>query len=224
MASSPETLVRPASHAVDAAQLARGVEALGLVLRDDAEPKLLAYVALLAKWNRVYNLTSVDDPRDMLAVHLLDSLAIVPLLDRFAPQSILDVGSGAGLPGIPLAIVRPAIRVTTIDAVAKKIAFQRQCKSTLRLDNLTPIHERVEVLTLGESPGIIVSRAFSNLATMLRAVEPLAGADTVVLAMKGAIPTDELRDVPSWWTTIAIEPLDVPFLGAQRCAVLLGRA
>ncbi len=206
-----------------AGALSVGLDALSLPLDEATRRRLLRFVELLAKWNRVYNLTAVDDPRDMLVVHLLDSLAIVPLIDRLAPASVVDVGSGAGLPGIPLAVARPSVAVTTVDAVAKKIAFQRHCKAELGIANLEPIHARVEALTLLETPTVIVSRAFATLATMLRTVDAAAGSATRIVAMKAAAVAAELRDVPTNWSVDAVEPLDVPFLGAARCAVVLSR-
>ena len=184
---------------------------------------MLDFLALLVKWNAVYNLTSVRQPDDMLVVHLLDSLAILPLVDAVAPQSILDVGSGAGLPSIPLAITRPGSQVHSVDAVAKKIGFQLQAKATLSLANFHPVHHRVETLRAPMHPSIIVSRAFSEIPVMLSSIDHLADTATHVIAMKGAEPTDELASLPRTWRVNAIYPLDVPFLGARRCAVVLQR-
>jgi 16S rRNA (guanine527-N7)-methyltransferase len=185
--------------------------------------RLMAFLALLAKWNQTYNLTSIRDPRDMLVVHLLDALSILPMVDAHARETVLDVGSGAGLPAIPLAIMRP-LSVWSVDAVAKKISFQLQAKGTLTLTNLHPIHARIEAATIDRPVSVIVSRAFSDLSKMLRSVDRLAGNETTVIAMKGVVPSAELAEVPLAWTVREIVPLEVPFLGAERCAVVLQRS
>ncbi len=205
-------------------RLNEGIGRLDLEFGPDQRQALLDFLALLVKWNRVYNLTSVRDPVDMLAVHLLDALAVVPLLDEIGGGTLLDVGSGAGLPVIPLAIARPGFEVISVDAVGKKIGFQSQVKATLGLTNFTAIHRRVEALTLEESPAIIISRAYADLAAMLLSVGALAGPDTTVVAMKGVVPEDELAALPVGWGLVESRELDVPFLGAARCAVVLRHA
>ena len=213
----------PASNLTLESRLAEGIERLDQAIPQALHYELLAYLDLLAKWNGVYNLTSVRDPLDMLTVHLLDSLSIVPLIDRFAPQEVLDVGSGAGLPGIPLAIVRRAIHVHSVDAVAKKIGFQLQVKTTLKLTNLSPVHARVEALSLANAPDLIVSRAYADLSSMLSSIDSVSAPSTRVLAMKGARPDADIAAVVAPWRVDDVVSLDVPFLGAQRCAVLLSR-
>jgi len=216
--------VQKAAAGDTAEKLATGLSMLGLAVSPAQQQQLLNYLALLAKWNTVYNLTAVRDIDDMVVVHLLDSLAIQPLVDRDAHGTMLDVGSGAGLPGIPIAITRPKLAVTTVDAVAKKIGFQQQVRSACDLDNLQPRHCRVEALTLDESPSLIVSRAFSSIRAMLESVDHLATSATTVVAMKGANPMAELDDLPAAWAVREVRDLDVPFLGAQRCAVVLVRS
>ena len=184
--------------------------------------RLMDFLTLLAKWNRTYNLTSIRDPRDMLVVHLLDALSILSMVDAHARETVLDVGSGAGLPAIPLAIMRP-LEVWSVDAVAKKISFQLQAKGTLTLTNLHPVHARIEAVTIDRPVSVIVSRAFSELAKMLQSVDRLAAPETTVIAMKGVVPTAELADVPRGWEVRDVVPLEVPFLGAERCAVVLQR-
>lgn len=184
---------------------------------------LLDYLALLAKWNAVYNLTSVRDPRDMLAVHLLDALSILPLVDRHAHETLLDVGSGAGLPAIPLAIMRDW-SVWSVDAVAKKISFQIQVKGSLGLQSLHPLHARIEAVNIDRPLSVIVSRAFSDIAKMLASIDRLAGDATTVIAMKGVVPMAELAAVPPGWQVRQVVAIEVPFLGAERCAVILQRA
>ena len=204
-------------------RLAEGIERLGQTADLQQRNALLAFLDLLVQWNGVYNLTSVRDPSDMLTVHLLDSLAIVPLVDRCAADEIVDVGSGAGLPGIPLSIMRPALRIHSIDAVAKKIGFQLQAKAALKLSNFFPLHRRVEALTLPKRPDLIVSRAYAELSVMLASIERLCAPSTRVLAMKGARPEAELALVSAPWRVEDVLTIDVPFLGAQRCAVLMQR-
>jgi 16S rRNA (guanine527-N7)-methyltransferase len=166
----------------------------------------------------------------MFTHHLLDCLAVVLPLRRGTGEAgqgalrVLDVGSGAGLPGVPIAISRPTLSVTTVDAVAKKIGFQRQVRTACGLDNLHPHHAQVEALTLDEKPSLIVSRAFSAIGAMLEAIAHLASPATTIVAMKGLVPTDELEHLPASWSVREIRELDVPFLGARRCAVVLGRS
>lgn len=204
-------------------RLAEGLDLLGQNADETQRAALLAYLRLLVQWNEVYNLTSVRNAVDMVAVHVLDSLSIVPLIDRYPAADILDVGSGAGLPGIPLAIMRPAIRIHSVDAVGKKIGFQLQAKASLRLPHFYPTHRRVEALTLSKKPDLIISRAYAELATMLTSVDHVTTTSTRVLAMKGARPDAEIAALPACWEVDDVVPLDVPFLGAQRCAVLLHR-
>ncbi len=200
-----------------------GVAALGLELGTDQQEGLLAFIDLLSRWNRVYNLTSVRSPLDMLAVHLLDSLAMTDLIRSLARGSVLDVGTGPGLPGVPLAIALPHLRFDLVDAVAKKIGFVQQVKGALKLDNVTAHHQRVEALTFAKMPSVIISRAYANLGSMLRSVDRLVMPETTVVAMKGALPTDEIAAIPDAWRVVEVRPVDVPLLGAQRCAILLQR-
>lgn len=212
-------------RALDAldARLAAGIDLLGLYVDQPTRRRLFDFLALLSKWNAVYNLTAVRGAADMLVVHLLDALSIVPLVDATGGQRVLDVGSGAGLPAIPLAIVRPTLSITSIDAVAKKIAFQRQAKSALHLSGLTPVHRRIEDAAL-DAPDVVVARAYADLPTMLASIAHLAGVNTTVLAMKGVTPRAEMDALPAAWAIADVVPLDVPFLGAERCAVVIRRA
>ena len=200
-----------------------GVARLGLTVPDGATARLLEFVALLCKWNAVYNLTSVRDPADMVAVHILDSLAILPVIDASGGQTIVDVGSGAGLPGLPIALARPDLTVHSIDAVAKKIGFQLHTRTALSLSNFHPVHARIESFSPAAPPAVIVSRAYAELAVMLASIEALAGPHTTVVAMKGTVPTAELAAVPAGWVVGDVRVLDVPFLGAERCTVTLRR-
>ncbi len=219
----PERVALPTTDDL-AQRLDEGLAALALPLTTDQRHKLLAYLGLLVKWNAVYNLTSVRDPHDMLAVHLLDALSIVSLIDRLAVNTAVDVGSGAGLPGIPLAIARPALTVHSIDAVAKKIGFQQHVKGALALTGFQPSHQRVEAFTLAEMPDLIVSRAYAELRLMVESIAHLAGPATTIIAMKGPDPADEIAALPAGWAVSDVAPLTVPFLGAERTAVILRRA
>jgi 16S rRNA (guanine527-N7)-methyltransferase len=223
MAASANPRDQRVAGAPLAARLDAGLAALNLELPSSARERLLRFLDLLVRWNAVYNLTAVRDVNDMLSVHLLDSLSLLALLPD-APATLIDVGSGAGLPAIPLAIARPALDVTSVDAVAKKVGFQQQAVAALALTNLHPIHARVEALTLARVPDFIVSRAFSAIPDFLADIDRLAGPATRILAMKGAEPTAELAALPPGWRIREIRALEVPFLGARRCVVDLERA
>lgn len=228
------------------APLRRGLDELGLVLADEQIARLLAYLGLIQKWTKVYNLTAVRDPAEMLTHHLLDSLAVIaplqqqlaaePLLGRrgddvggatLAPMSaaadgsarvsLLDVGSGAGLPGVVIAICCPNITVHCVDTVAKKAAFIQQVAVTLRLPNLRGIHARVENLT--DTYDVISSRAFASLLDFTSwSVQALA-EQGIWMAMKGKRPVEEMAALPSNVNVFHVEQLDVPGLGAERCLV-----
>lgn len=200
------------------AKLTEGIAALGGALPEDGETKLLAYLALLDKWNRVYNLTAVREPERMVSHHLLDSLAVVPF---FAEGSVLDVGSGGGLPGIPLAIVRPELRVTLVDSVAKKTAFLLQAKAELRLNNLNVITGRVEDFRPGAGFDAIVSRAFSDLREFVTLTRHLVAPGGRWFAMKGLTPYEELAVLPDWVKVSANHALVVPGLDASRHLIVL---
>jgi 16S rRNA (guanine527-N7)-methyltransferase len=177
-------------------------------------------VALLAKWNAVYNLTAIRDPRQMLIQHILDSLSIVPHLVQRNPGTVLDVGSGGGLPGIVLAIVRPDWGVTVNDIVHKKTAFQAQAKAELGLTNLSVVTGRVETLRPGAEVSakfdVIVSRAFAELADFVTLARHLVAEQGAILAMKGVRPDDEIERLPAGVYVEQVVRLDVPFLDAER--------
>jgi len=204
----------------DQQQLAAGVAALGLALPDGAEAKLLAYLALLDKWNRVYNLTAVRDTGRMVSHHLLDSLAAVPY---FEGETVLDVGSGGGLPGIPLAIARPELQVTLIDSIAKKTAFLLQAKTELGLDNMAVVTGRVEDFRPQAGFDIITSRAFSDLREFATLTRHLLNPGGRWLAMKGLMPHEEIVLLPDWVRVSANIELAVPGLEASRHLIVLER-
>ncbi|WP_026177590.1 16S rRNA (guanine(527)-N(7))-methyltransferase RsmG [Thiobacillus denitrificans] len=200
------------------AQLAAGIAALGLALPAGAEARLLAYLALLDKWNRVYNLTAVRDAGRMVSHHLLDSLAAVPFFTR---EQVLDVGSGGGLPGIPLAIVRPELRVTLIDSIAKKTAFLLQAKAELGLANVQVITGRVEDFRPEAGFDVITSRAFSDLKAFVTLTRHLLNPGGCWLAMKGLYPHEEVAGLPSGVRVSADHALAVPGLDVTRHLIVL---
>jgi 16S rRNA (guanine527-N7)-methyltransferase len=193
---------------------------LGLNLSDDRQKLLLDYVALIQKWNKVYNLTALRDPADMLSHHLLDSLtAVAPLARHTQGQAIrvLDVGSGGGLPGVVLAICMPELNVTCVDTVAKKAAFVQQVAVSLKLPNLRGIHARVESLT--DPYQVICSRAFASLPDFVSWSRSALAEGGVWMAMKGKHPQDEIKALPSDVKVFHVEPLAVPGLDVERCMV-----
>ena len=199
--------------------LLAGAQALGLALDDAQADRLLAYGALILKWNKVYNLTALRDPAAVLTHHLLDSLAAVPPLNRVQPGDtrLLDVGAGAGLPGVVIAILRPDVQVHCLDAVAKKMAFVQQVASELKLPNLRGVHARVEQWT--GSYNIISSRAFASLADFFAGSRHLLAPEGRWMAMKGKAPQEELVALPVDVNVFHVEQLQVPGLEADRCIV-----
>ena len=202
------------------AGLRAGVEALGLTLSDAQIKHLLDYAALIQKWNKVYNLTALRDPADMLTHHLLDSLTAVPPLTRHTqgqPIRVLDVGSGGGLPGVVLAICMPELQVTCVDTVAKKAAFVQQVAVSLRLPNLRGLHARVESLT--DPYQVICSRAFASLPDFVTWSRSALAEGGVWMGMKGKHPQGEIDALPADVKVFHVEPLTVPGLDVERCMV-----
>ncbi len=199
--------------------LAQGIAEMGLSIDATRQEKLLAYMALLQKWNKVYNLTAIKDALEMTRLHLLDSLSVLPYIQG---RSLLDVGSGGGLPGVVLAIVKPELQVTTIDTVQKKAIFMRQAKGELGLDNLTVVHGRVENFQPEQKFDMIISRAFSELALFIKLTQHLIAPKGFWLAMKGQIPHDELAKMDKKPNKI-IE-LNVPVLDAERHLIVFEEA
>ena len=203
--------------------LRAGAMALGLTLSETHIQSLLGYLDWIIKWNRVYNLTAVRDPDEMLTHHLLDSLAVVAPLQAYlhdrglTSARLLDVGSGAGLPGVVLAITCPELDVTCVDTVAKKALFIQQVAAALRLPNLHGVHARVETLT--QPFDVITSRAFASLADFTQWSVSALAEQGVWVAMKGKRPLDEINDLPAGVEMFHVEPLEVPGLGAERCLV-----
>jgi 16S rRNA (guanine527-N7)-methyltransferase len=215
-------------------ELRQGAADLQLVLDDLQIKQLLDYLDLIQKWTKVYNLTSVRDPAEMLTHHLLDSLAVIAPLRRQVAEpyfcahrpdgalKLLDVGSGAGLPGVVIAICCPEIAVDCVDTVAKKIAFIRQVAATLRLSNLRGLHARVESLV--EKYTVITSRAFASLVDFTQWSVAALAEGGIWMAMKGKNPTDEVAALPASVVVFHVEQLDVPGLDADRCIVWIRRS
>lgn len=204
------------------AALLDGARALGLPLDERRADRLLAYGALILKWNKVYNLTALRDPAAVLTHHLLDSLAAVPPLTRVRPGDtrLLDVGAGAGLPGVVIAILRPDVQVHCLDAVAKKMAFVQQVASELKLPNLRGVHARVE--SWSGVYDVISSRAFASLPDFFSGSRHLLAPDGLWLAMKGKVPQEELAALQEQAVGVDVfhvEQLTVPGLDADRCIV-----
>jgi 16S rRNA (guanine527-N7)-methyltransferase len=203
-----------------ASGLRAGIEALGLDLSAEKQQRLLDYMALIQKWNKVYNLTALRDPADMLSHHLLDSLtAIAPLMRHTQGQAIrvLDVGSGGGLPGVVLAICMPELDVNCVDTVAKKAAFVQQVAVSLKLPNLRGIHARVE--SLADPYQVICSRAFASLPDFVTWSRSALAEGGVWMAMKGKHPQEEINALPEDVKVFHVEPLIVPGLDVERCMV-----
>ncbi len=214
------------THPLEAG-LREGLQTLGLDVPDEQVTTLLAYLDWVAKWNRVYNLTAVRDPGEMLTHHQLDSLAVLTPLRRHlaahggAGPRLLDVGSGAGLPGVVLAITSPELDVSCVDTVAKKALFIQQVAAALRLPNLHGVHARVE--QLGQPFDVVTSRAFASLADFTQWSRGALATDGVWMAMKGKVPHDEMSALPEDIRVFHVEPLTVPGLDAERCIVWMRR-
>ncbi len=208
-----------------AIRLPSGPQALGLSLGESQQQQLLDYLALIQKWNKVYNLTALRDAEEMFSHHLLDSLAAIVPLQRHAQGralSVLDVGSGAGLPGVVIAICCPDMKVDCVDTVGKKAAFIQQAALTLKLPNLRGLHNRVEKL---EGPyDVICSRAFASLPDFVNWSSGALAGEGVWMAMKGKHPQEEITGLPAEVTVFHVEQLQVPGLDAERCIIWMKKA
>lgn len=201
-------------------QLVHQALQIDITLEVQQQNQLMAYLALLQQWNNAFNLTAIREPAQMVTRHLIDSLSILPYI---AGSRIIDVGSGPGLPGIPLAICRPDIEVTTLDSNGKKTRFQQQVKAALGLDNLQIINARAEACY--EQPfDQVISRAFASLKDMLDWTAHLCHQQGVFLAMKGQYPDDELQNLPAGFLLRASYPLNVPDTEGERHLIVIGRA
>ena len=200
-------------------QLAAGLEALGLPAALAAP--LLGYLALLARWNATYNLTAIRDPRDMVAKHLLDSLAMQPFVRGL--RTLADLGTGPGLPGIPLAIATPALQVTLVESNGKKARFLREAARQLGLGNVQVAESRIEAFRPGTPFDAITARALATLPLILELGGHLPGPGGRLLAMKGVVPDEEIATLPAGWRLAAVHPLRVPGLDAERHLVEVAR-
>ena len=200
-------------------QLAAGLEALGLPTA--LATPLLAYLALLARWNATYNLTAIRDPRDMVAKHLLDSLAMQPFVRGL--RTLADLGTGPGLPGIPLAIATPGLQVTLVESNGKKARFLREAVRQLGLGNVQVAESRIEAFRPGTHFDAITARALATLPLILELGGHLPGPGGRLLAMKGVVPDGEIATLPAGWRLAAVHPLRVPGLDAERHLVEVAR-
>ena len=195
---------------------------LGELMPGPADPDrvtvLLDYLQLLVRWNKTYNLTAIRDPHQMITRHLLDSLAVLPWIGE---GPLLDAGTGAGLPGIPLAIMQPQLNVTLLDSTGKKVRFLNHVVRELKMDRVQPVQARLETWSGEPQPRSIISRAFSTVGEFARSSRHLAVAGTRLLAMKGKRPDAELKDVPACWQIDSIEQLQVPGLQEERHLVMM---
>lgn len=216
---------KPAGNAFNRDRLADllfdGVRNLSLQLSQKQFEQLLDYLAMLHRWNGVYNLTAVREPEAMVTQHLLDSLAVVPAFEQ--SRHVLDVGSGGGLPGIVLAIARPELKVELIDTVQKKTAFLNQVKTELKLENVTVHTGRVENLDTERPFDTITSRAFSALAEMVQLSKHLLADTGKYIAMKGVVPEDEIEELPPDWKVQKIKKVRVPGMRAERHLIFIDR-
>ena len=203
-----------------AQELSTGARELGIQLSETQHSQLLAYLALLIKWNKAYNLTAVRNPDEMVSRHLLDSLSVVPFVEG---ERWLDVGSGGGMPGIPLAIMFPEMKVSLLDSNGKKTRFQTQVKLELKLDNLQVIHSRAEEFQPDQPFTGIISRAFSSLEDFTVWTRHMGNTDTRWLAMKGLHPADELVALPADFHLDSAHALAVPGCQGQRHLLILRR-
>lgn len=206
--------------------LYEGAQTLGLDLNDIQQQQLLAYLALLTKWNRIYNLTSIREPAQMMTHHLLDSLGVVTAFS--GAKNVLDVGAGGGLPGMILAIwaisAQPHMRISMIDTVRKKTAFLTQVKAELALSNVSVYTARVEHLQVPHKFDVITSRAFAELADFISWSAHLLSEDGQFIALKGMSPGDEIKRLPAGWRVTQIRPLTIPGLDAERHLIFIQRS
>ncbi|EEP7735830.1 16S rRNA (guanine(527)-N(7))-methyltransferase RsmG, partial [Salmonella enterica] len=190
-------------------KLSRLLDEAGISLTDHQKNHLVAYVGMLDKWNKAYNLTSVRDPAEMIVRHILDSIVVAPYLQG---QRFIDVGTGPGLPGIPLAIVLPDAHFTLLDSLGKRVRFLRQVQHELKLENITPVQSRVEAYPSEPPFDGVISRAFASLSDMVSWCRHLPGDKGRFYALKGQLPEDEIASLPNNFSVESVEKLRVPQL------------
>ncbi|EHX0067781.1 16S rRNA (guanine(527)-N(7))-methyltransferase RsmG [Salmonella enterica] len=199
-------------------KLSRLLADAGISLTDHQKTLLVAYVDMLHKWNKAYNLTSVRDPNEMLVRHILDSIVVAPYLQG---QRFIDVGTGPGLPGIPLAIVLPDAHFTLLDSLGKRVRFLRQVQHELKLENITPVQRRVEAYPSEPPFDGVISRAFASLNDMVSWCHHLPGEKGRFYALKGQLPGDEIASLPDDFSVESVEKLRVPQLEGERHLVII---
>ncbi|MEQ5810036.1 16S rRNA (guanine(527)-N(7))-methyltransferase RsmG [Alteromonas sp. NFXS44] len=191
----------------------QGSESLSLTLSEQQAEKLVGYVERIDKWNKAYNLTSVREPEQMMVKHILDSIAVAPFIDG---KTIIDVGTGPGLPGIPLSVMLPDSSFTLLDSLGKRVRFMKQCAFELGLNNVTPVHSRVEDHKPDQPYDIVLSRAFASLKDMLHWCEHLVDSSGVFVALKGQFPQSEIDEVSDHFRIESVKALSVPDLEGER--------
>ncbi|OFC71662.1 16S rRNA (guanine(527)-N(7))-methyltransferase RsmG [Alteromonas confluentis] len=191
----------------------QGSESLSLTLTEQQAEKLVGYVERIDKWNKAYNLTSVREPEQMMVKHILDSIAVAPFIDG---KTIIDVGTGPGLPGIPLSVMLPDSSFTLLDSLGKRVRFMKQCAFELGLNNVTPVHSRVEDHKPDQPYDIVLSRAFASLKDMLHWCEHLVDSSGVFVALKGQFPQSEIDEVSDHFRIESVKALLVPELEGER--------
>lgn len=204
-------------------KLQEGLQALNLVLPEETEVKLIHYIELLHKWNAIHNLTAVKEPEEMLKRHILDSLVLFPFLERKPVKKIIDVGTGAGLPGIVLALCFPTISFTLLDSQQKKINFVQHVILSLKIENASPICQRVETYKPSFGFDWVISRAYASLSHFAISASHLLSPDGLLVAMKGQISQEEIKALPETYFIESSETLLVPGLSAHRCVIFLKR-
>lgn len=201
--------------------LARGIDALELDITTEQQAKLVGYVEMINKWNKAYNLTSVRDPHQMMIKHILDSLAVKPYVEG---KTVIDVGTGPGLPGIPLAIVLPDTHFVLLDSLGKRVRFMKQCAHDLGIPNIEPVQSRVEEHQPQQAYDCVLSRAFASLKDMLHWCSHLVDSQGKFLALKGQFPQEELGEVSNHYQIKSINNLSVPELEGERHLVTIKKA
>ncbi|HAT7515476.1 TPA: 16S rRNA (guanine(527)-N(7))-methyltransferase RsmG [Kluyvera ascorbata] len=199
-------------------KLSRLLNEAGISLSDHQKNQLVAYVDMLHKWNKAYNLTSVRDPNEMLVRHILDSIVVAPSLEG---ERFIDVGTGPGLPGIPLSIVRPDAHFTLLDSLGKRVRFLRQVQHELALTNITPVQSRVEDFPAEPPFDVVISRAFASLTDMVTWCHHLPGEAGRFYALKGQLPEEEIAQLPAPFSVASVVPLKVPQLEGERHLVII---
>jgi len=199
-------------------KLSRLLDEAGISLTDHQKNQLVAYVDMLHKWNKAYNLTSVRDPNEMLVRHILDSIVVAPSLKG---ERFIDVGTGPGLPGIPLSIVLPDAHFTLLDSLGKRVRFLRQVQHELKLENITPVQSRVEEFPAEPPFDGVISRAFASMTDMVNWCHHLPAEDGRFYALKGVLPTDEIAQLPAQFSVESVVELKVPHLEGERHLVII---